>query len=73
MKTDEGLRRIPFDKDTQKYLMRFDEFEKRLKRNGCFEEATSYDRKNSPRLLTWFQTNAAMVMLLSNNTVQVSR
>lgn len=59
------------DTDMQKYSERFVEQEKRMNRNGCFEVATLYERQTSPHLLTWFQTDDAMIMLLSNHTVQV--
>lgn len=40
--------------------------------SGAFQAETSYDRSKTPHLYMWFQTNEAMVMLLSNCTLQVN-
>lgn len=53
------------------YLMRISQLEERLIRNGKYEVATTYDRSKLPHLVTWFQSDQAMVMYLSNHTVQV--
>lgn len=54
------------------YLMKVSELEDRLVQNGKYDAATPHNRSNLPHLITWFQTNEAMVMFLSNHTVQVS-
>lgn len=54
------------------YLMRISQLEGRLIQNGKYDVATTHDRSKLPHLVTWFQSDQAMVMYLSNHTVQVS-
>lgn len=54
------------------YLTKFSELAERLVKNGNYDVETAYNRSKLPHLITWFQTDEAMVMLLSNHTVQVS-
>lgn len=46
--------------------------EQKLKENGRFEAETRYIPAKSPHLISWYQTNEAMIMLLSNHIIQVS-
>lgn len=46
-------------------------FELDLRINGIFEAETPYNRTTSPHLYAWFQTSEAMIMLLSNDSIQV--
>lgn len=55
------------------YLTKFNDLEKRLVKNGIYKVETPYNRVKLPHLITWFQTDEAMVMLLSNHSVQVSQ
>lgn len=52
-------------------LRKFRELKHELKKVGHFEAETPFNRANSPHLYTWFQTNEAIIMLLSNKTFQV--
>lgn len=52
--------------------MKIATLEKRLIQNGTYDVETPYKRSKLPHLVTWFQTDDAMVMYLSNRTVQVS-
>lgn len=50
----------------------FRELKKEIKRMGHFSAETPFDQlQSTPHVYSWYQTNQAMVMLLSNHTVQV--
>lgn len=67
-----GIRESHLKPDVNDALKTFRELKKELKVNGYFEAETPFNRsKLPPYLYTWFQTNEAMIMLLSNQTVQV--
>lgn len=53
-------------------LQKFYEFEGLLKKNGLFTPETTYCQRRTTYVYTWMQTDQAIVMLLSNNTIQVS-
>lgn len=56
-----------FEHDTK-----FSEMRDRLVQNGTFVAETEHNRWKLPHLVTWFQTDEAILMYLSNHTVQVS-
>lgn len=67
-----SIREWPLKADLEDALKTFRKLKQELKGNGIFEAETPFNRsKLPPHLYTWFQTNEAMVMLLSNQTVQV--
>lgn len=45
--------------------------EKRHKHFWYYLPETSYESSTSPHLCTWFQTDEAIIMVLSDNTFQV--
>lgn len=68
------LKLIPVRRGSAKsYLEKFCDFEERLLKNGSYDVETAHDRLKLPHLITWFQTDEAMVMCLSNDSVQVSK
>lgn len=55
------------------YRLKFNELVKRIINNGRYVVATPYDRSKLPHLIASYQTDEAMVMCLSNHSIQVSR
>lgn len=63
----------PANSELKDALIKFRELKQELNGNGHFEAEKSFNRsKLPPYLYTWFQTREAMVMLLSNQTLQVN-
>lgn len=54
------------------YVTNFYEVEQLQKKNRNPMPETCYDPSKSPHLYSWFVTDKAMVMLLSDNTFQVN-
>lgn len=52
-------------------LQVFEKFQEKLEQHGQFIPWTEFSRSKMVPLYTWFQTKEAMVMLLSNGTLQV--
>lgn len=73
--TRDGYQQIQSDRHCdglQKYLDKLIALENQIVGNGHFEAETTYNRLALPHLHFWFETNEAMVMFLSNNTIQVA-
>lgn len=62
----------PYQPELAAVLDIFKAAEQNVWKNGHFEAETRYIRTESPHLLTWFRTDEATVMLLSNYNIQVS-
>lgn len=60
------------DSRLNRELEQFYNFEIMLEKNGIFMPETKYNQRRITYLYTWFQTGNAVVMLLNNNTIQVS-
>lgn len=75
--TRDGYRQIQGDQchssdGLKKYLDKLVELENEIMINGYFEAETTFNRFKLTHLHTWFESNEAMVMFLSNNTIQVA-
>ncbi|XP_031636237.1 serine/threonine-protein kinase PLK1-like isoform X2 [Contarinia nasturtii] len=72
---EESFREVKDDFDAARLdhkIQKFDELETTMLKNGSTKIETAYNYRKKVFVYTWFQTDEATVMLLSNHTIQIN-